>query len=247
MPKLTLQEIAPKLFIEATGHSGKGRRLGNRFSKLVQSATYESSVTDGAIEDFNDTRYVRESVFHLLKHLAPEYRQSDEIVFDVSHEGSNLIVETNIDFTKANEFCERLLKMAENDGLKGHLAKGKKIRGEILLVKTSSGKQSAVSSKLKAKSQSLMANELKASEKELKEALRIAEGIEAKPLQWQIHASLGNIYSASDKKGSNNKAKEHFTKSIEIIQKIASTIGDEKLKKTFLNSKQVRSILEINW
>jgi tetratricopeptide (TPR) repeat protein len=152
------------------------------------------------------------------------------------------------EFAKASEYCERLLKMAEKEGLKGHLARGRKIRGEILLVKASSGKRSAVSSKLKAKSQSLLVNQLKEAEKELKEALRIAEEIGAKPLQWQIHASLGRLYkmNVGARFGHLNKAKTHFNRSKEIIQDLASTIGDEKLKKTFLKAKQVHSILEIS-
>jgi tetratricopeptide (TPR) repeat protein len=150
------------------------------------------------------------------------------------------------DFKKSSNYCKRLLKLAEKDGLKGYLVRGRKIKGEILLAEVVSSQFSVVRQKkikTSANSASLRLK-LKRAEKELKEALKIAEEIGAKPQLWQIHASLGKIYSATGARGSNNKAKEQFTKSKVIIQKIASTIGDEKLKKTFLNSKQVRSILE---
>jgi signal transduction histidine kinase/tetratricopeptide (TPR) repeat protein len=149
---------------------------------------------------------------------------------------------------KAGEYCERLLRIAEKEGLKGDLAKGKKIRGEILLEQVVSHQLSVVRQK-KTKISAISVSQrlkLKEAEKELKEALRIAEEIEAKPLLWQIHASLGNVYSTSDKKGSKKIASEQFTKSKGIIQKIASTIGDEKLKKTFLNAKPIQSVLKIS-
>jgi tetratricopeptide (TPR) repeat protein len=162
------------------------------------------------------------------------------------------------DTVKADEYCDRLLKMAENESLKGYLVKGRKIKGEILLqvaLGSSSGSKTAGIRQKKSKTKAINKNLahfaslretrvgiLREAEKELKEALRIAEEIEAKPLLWQIHASLGKVYVASDGKDSKKKAKEQFTKSKEIIQKIASTIGDKKLKKTFLSAKQVKSV-----
>ena len=120
--------------------------------------------------------------------------------------------------------------MAEKGGLKGDLARGKKIKGEILL--TVAVAESSSREKAKA---------LDEAEIELKKALTIAEEISAKPLQWQIHASLGKVYH---EKGNPKMSSEQFTMAKEIIHKLASNIGDEKLKSTFLNSKQVRLVLK---
>jgi tetratricopeptide (TPR) repeat protein/two-component sensor histidine kinase len=153
------------------------------------------------------------------------------------------------DFAKASEYCERLLRMADEEKLKGHLARGKKIKGEILFSKAIY-KYQAPNSKQIRNSKSKIPNKetksklIKKAEVELKEALRIAEEIGVKPLKWQIHASLARLYVSglSGFRDSSVKAKEHYTSAKGIIQKIASSIGDEKLKKTFLNAKQVKSV-----
>jgi tetratricopeptide (TPR) repeat protein len=153
---------------------------------------------------------------------------------------------------KAREYCDRVLKRSEKEGLKDYKAWGKKIKGEILLQVAlgsssgskrkkadASGKRSAVSSGSVA---TPVATTLKKAEKELKEALKIAQEIGASPLLWQVHASLGKLYQEA---GAEEKAKEQFSKAKEIIDEIASKIGDEKLKETFLNSKQIQSVMEM--
>ncbi len=122
------------------------------------------------------------------------------------------------DSTKADEFCERLLRMAEKEGLKKYLAVAKKLKGEIIL-------NEAVS--------------LNEAERELKEAGKIAKKIGALPVLWQIHASLGKTY---EKKGDKKKAFAEFKKARKIVDDLASKIGDEDLKNTFLNSIQIQSI-----
>ncbi len=121
--------------------------------------------------------------------------------------------------SKAQGYCEQLLKISEKEGLKRHLVRAKKIKGEILLAE-------AVS--------------LKEVEKELKDAQRIARKIGAFPLLWQIHASLGELYQ---EKGDKKKASEQLKKAKKVIKDISSKMGDEKLKKTFLSSKPVRALL----
>jgi tetratricopeptide (TPR) repeat protein len=143
------------------------------------------------------------------------------------------------DYAQSSKYCERLLRIARKKELKGYLAIGRKIKGEILTaVAVARIRQASSSSSKKAK-------ELKAAEKELKEALKIAEKIGAKPQLWQIHASLGKVYTVSDGKGSKKKSSEQFAKAKEIIQDIASTIDNEKLKKTFLNAKPVKAVISM--
>jgi tetratricopeptide (TPR) repeat protein len=154
------------------------------------------------------------------------------------------------DSEKADEFCERMLKMAEKVGIKDYIARGKKIRGEILTAKAVAvGSSSEKTVAVAESSSSLKIDKIKEAETELKEALRIAEEIGASPLLWQIHASLGRLYSTNPEPHvvqGGQKAKEQFSKAKEIIQGIASKIGDEKLKNTFLTAKPVRSILELS-
>lgn len=122
------------------------------------------------------------------------------------------------DFTKAHESCDRLMRAAEKEGLKKYLAVAKKLKGETIL-------NEAVN--------------LSEAERELKEARKIAKKIGALPVLWKIHASLGSIY---EKKGDKKKASAEFSKARKVVDEIASKIGHEDLKNTFLNSKQVQSI-----
>ena len=132
------------------------------------------------------------------------------------------------DLAKTREFCGQLMTVAEKEGLKKYLAVGRKLKGEILLPQTVRRQTSAV--------------RLREAEAELRDAQKIAEEIGAQPLLWQIHATLGRLYAAWSRKGDKKKASEQFAKAHKIIKQIASKIGDQELKKTFLNSKQVRAI-----
>jgi tetratricopeptide (TPR) repeat protein len=137
--------------------------------------------------------------------------------------------------------------MAEKEVLKGDLAKGRKIKGEILFSKAINKYQAPNSKQIRSSKSKIPNKEFKAkllmeAEVELKKALKISEEIGAKPLLWQIHASIGNVYSFSGESGNKKKAKEQYTKAKEIIYEISEKIGDEKLKKTFLNAKQVKSV-----
>lgn len=134
------------------------------------------------------------------------------------------------DVAKADEFCERLLRMAETEGLKKYLATSRKLKGEIMLARAVGSRPSAV--------------RRKEAESELKEALKIAEEIGALPLLWQIRASLGRLYSASDREGDEKKATDQFVEAKKIIEEIASKIGDEELQSTFLSSEPVLAILK---
>jgi tetratricopeptide (TPR) repeat protein len=135
------------------------------------------------------------------------------------------------DLAKASEFCGKLLGMTEKAGLKPYHARGKWTRGEVLL--------SRAYTMSDASSKKARTRVLRDAEAEFKESVRLAEEIGAKPLLWQAHASLGKVYQRS---GDDKAASKQFQEAKAVIEKIASTIGDEKLKDTFLNSKQVRSV-----
>jgi tetratricopeptide (TPR) repeat protein len=136
---------------------------------------------------------------------------------------------------RAMVYCERLLKKAEQEGMKDFIVSGRKIKGEILLTVVRIGQASG------SGSSSQIAKKSKEAEKELKDALQIAEEIGASPLQWQIHASLGKVYEET---GDKKKASDQFKKAKEIILDLASNIDDEKLKTSFLNAKQIQSLFQ---
>jgi tetratricopeptide (TPR) repeat protein len=162
---------------------------------------------------------------------------------------------------KAQTHCDRMIEMKDRIGLKEILARGKKVKGEMLLavaVGPPAGRQ--VAGKEKSSSSSgvatnvddhvRVAKTLEEAEKELKEALEIAREMGYMHLMWEIHASLGKLYKninalPAGRRGFSDfgtKVEEELSKAKEIIQEIASTIIDEEKKNTFLNAERVRKI-----
>ena len=97
------QEFIPKLLQEVTGRSGKGRRVANKFSRLIRTERFARAVLEGSLTDIADGEYVRAAVSKLLDFFAPEYEQAQPLRFNIHREEGKLVVETNIDFVKANE------------------------------------------------------------------------------------------------------------------------------------------------
>jgi tetratricopeptide (TPR) repeat protein len=204
-----------------------------RILTAIGTDYYHSGDEDKALQFLNEALDIA---------LELELRGSDPVVWIL--ETLSEIWLSKGDSNKARAFCERLLKISEKEGLKENLVRGRKIRGEILLTVARIGQASSSSSGSVA---TPVATTLKEAETELLEAERIAEEIGTSPLLWQIYTSLGKVYSALeglDNNISESKAKEHFSKAKEIIQVIASKIGDEKLKNTFINAKPVRVVFE---
>ncbi|HSY73846.1 MAG TPA: hypothetical protein VK810_00105 [Dongiaceae bacterium] len=98
-----LQNIAPQIFIEATGRSGRGRRLGNRFASLVETVSYPETMTKAIEVDFAAKNYVKEAVLRLLKIHTPEYKIPSPFEFEIIQNAKGFTVKTNIDFRAANE------------------------------------------------------------------------------------------------------------------------------------------------
>jgi hypothetical protein len=101
-PQHDLQLIAPNLFTQLTGKSGKGRRLANRFTKLVHTINRAPDALADFRSDVLDTRYLQSAVRQLLPYYAPEYSIPDPLIFEVQEVGQEFAVVTNIDFVRLN-------------------------------------------------------------------------------------------------------------------------------------------------
>ncbi len=102
-----LNRVARKLFTEVTGRAGRGRRLANRFAGLVETIQYDTSLTSGSIEDFADSSYVTKAIELLLGHFVPSYTQRDPIFFTVRIDQDEFTIETNVDFSRANQLYHK--------------------------------------------------------------------------------------------------------------------------------------------
>ncbi len=101
-PEHALQNLAPRLFTQLTGRSGKGRRLANRFTKLVQTINRGPDAFADFGSDLLDNRYIKSVVRQLLVFYAPEYAIPDPLTFEVHEAGNEYSVNTNIDFADLN-------------------------------------------------------------------------------------------------------------------------------------------------
>ncbi len=115
MPHRAWKEDAKNLFVEEIGGSVKGgQRLAKRFSKHIKPISYDDSVRVETLEDFSSGGYIRDGVSCLLHYLAPEYSVSNNLVFQVTRNDGKFSVETDIDFSKANESYHRLFSSSHS-------------------------------------------------------------------------------------------------------------------------------------
>lgn len=98
-----LQHIAPEIFADVTGRSGKGRRLAQRFIPLVSELPYNRSVLSDVKADFLDEHFSDIAVGELLRLVAPEYEAPERITFRIFPEGEHYRVSSNINFDLVNQ------------------------------------------------------------------------------------------------------------------------------------------------
>jgi hypothetical protein len=82
--------------------------------------------------------------------------------------------------------------------------------------------------------------DLAKAEAELAAALEPFRTRPAPLVTWKIYSTLGRLHVL---KNDAQAAREAFAQGTDIIQKIASTISDERLRSTFLNAPAVQEVL----
>jgi hypothetical protein len=108
MPHTAVDRLAPELFIEATGKSGRGRRLASRFLDRVHRVTLDESIATSAAEDATDSEYVNSVVATVLETLAPEFPLLDDWRFQLDRISDNRIrIQTNLDLAMATAVFQR--------------------------------------------------------------------------------------------------------------------------------------------
>lgn len=132
MPHTHLQHVAPELFQDLLGKSGKGRRMANRLMSFVKPRLFSSDRAQQPPSELTDEQYTREAVADVLKGFVPEYALPSPFVFKIIQErlrpgvappdprgfDSNpewpyFRIETNIDFAAANALLHRRVPATE--------------------------------------------------------------------------------------------------------------------------------------
>lgn len=131
--------------------------------------------------------------------------------------------------------CEQSLKA-------GDLASATQHARRLLAIATDYGarKYVAVAHKLLAQTV-ISSGNLTEGEAELKSALAVVKEYPAPLVAWRTYAALGNLYSQM---GDEQSARGAFNQATIIIEEIANSVADEKLRSTFLDSQAMRVVLE---
>jgi hypothetical protein len=126
MPQTHLQHVAPKLFQDLLGRSGKGRRMANRLMSHIKPRFFSSDRAEQPPRDLGDERYLQESVAEVVKGFVPEYSLPSPFAFKIVQDrlppGATppdphgfdsdpnwpyFRIETNIDFVCVNALLHR--------------------------------------------------------------------------------------------------------------------------------------------
>lgn len=99
-----LADEAEHAFRDVTRSASRGRNLAQRFTALARPIGYDHGFTTRFCIDLADTEYTGKAVTELLRRLAPGYIRPPDLRFDVTQQGSQLRLQTNIDFDVANTY-----------------------------------------------------------------------------------------------------------------------------------------------
>lgn len=104
IPDYNWEKHSRDLFSKALGLTKKGaRRYSIQVSRYIKPLEIERSVEFETIQDFSNGKYIEQSITHLLKYFVPEYELPIPLIFTVTTNGTHFFVDTNINFTIANE------------------------------------------------------------------------------------------------------------------------------------------------
>lgn len=121
------------------------------------------------------------------------------------------------DYEKALSYANDCVKLAESTNRPKNVIKGRRLRGQIM---TAQGK-------------------LAEAEDEIEIALTIAREIGNPPQLWKTLVALGDLRTAQGRKP---EAKASYGDALEVVERVASRLDDEKMRETFLESAHVEGI-----
>jgi len=106
-PDHTLEVVAPKVFQEVTGKSGRGRRLAKSFQTLVEPIKFEDSMAVELKNYFLSSDINAVLVENILNELTPEYSTPQNFNFDITEQDTGVNIETNLNFNEINNFYRK--------------------------------------------------------------------------------------------------------------------------------------------
>jgi class 3 adenylate cyclase/tetratricopeptide (TPR) repeat protein len=121
------------------------------------------------------------------------------------------------DADRALALADECLSLAEPTESKKNVVKGRRLRGQALIVK----------------------GQLEKAEAELSTALEVASGAGNPPQLWKTWVALAQLRRAQAKAVD---ARDAYRESLAVVDEVAAALSDEPLRKTFLGSSEVQEI-----
>jgi len=160
----------------------------------------------------NAEKYFKEVINQYQQHRLGWWRMETRVLL-----GRGEISLAKGDYAQALKLAEDSLAISKKADAKKYIAKGLKLRAEIL---------------------AKIGNPEEAIEL-MQKALKLAREVGNPPILWQIHYSLGLLL---EKDGNPQKANEHYAQAIALIEETASKLSDGSLKKVLLTAPQIKAI-----
>jgi len=160
----------------------------------------------------NAEKYFKEVINAFEQHRVGWWRMKTRVFL-----GWGEIALAKGDYQQALKLAEDSLAISEKAGSKKYIAKGLKLKAEVL---------------------AKMGN-LREAIKLMENALQLAQEMGNPPLLWQIHYGLGLLL---EKQGDPHKANEHQAEALALIETTATKLNDLSLKNTVLTAPLTKTI-----
>jgi hypothetical protein len=101
-PNHTVEQVARKAFVEAAGQSSQAKIAARTFEKLLLPLNHQLFNHESVLRVIEKTKSTEIAVGEMLRVLSPGYETSGPIRFRINRTQKGFVVDTNIEFEKAN-------------------------------------------------------------------------------------------------------------------------------------------------
>jgi len=105
--RLTFPIVVREICIKEAGKEGKGKRNAQRLSRKITVSNHDPLLAESAMQLLLDNSFLKKSVPKLLLGWIPEAKDLRNIQFQTEKVEKGIVVSTNLDFSKVNEFYHR--------------------------------------------------------------------------------------------------------------------------------------------
>jgi class 3 adenylate cyclase/tetratricopeptide (TPR) repeat protein len=121
------------------------------------------------------------------------------------------------DLERAMAYADECVAVAEHNSSAKNVVKGRRLRGQVLMAR----------------------DRLDEADQELSAALEVAAKVGNPPQLWKTHAAIGDLRRAQ---GRPAEAQRAYGQALAIMEAVARSVADERMRETLLHSQHIASI-----